>query len=518
MDPSNTLTLGVTLAVLGAAVTHAVWNAIAHGIKDQTLAFALIGAGSIGAVIPLIVVSAVPRAAAWPYLLASVGIHVFYNLLLMQCYRLGEFSQVYPLARGISPPLVTFTAAIFIHEHLSFPAARGRGRRLDRAGVPDLQRRPAEPRGGPGRGRHRPDHRRVHHRGRRRRAAVRQRVRLHRLADAAAELVRPDVRPDPAPRRPAQAAARILLAGLAAGALSVVAYGLVLWAQTQGALAPIAALRETSVIFGAIIGALAFREPFGRVRITATVIVVAGILLQPGRDEADLIWDAAARQLQPAASRGGSRRRRRSLSALPGRPRRRSGAAGNSGPRPRRDGEGSPRPPDGTWRALAAVRRVDDIDAPHLLLRAESASPVRSAARQAAGRPLFTASKIHNLKELRPRVPGGRRGAPALRIRRARAGGRSCWLPGTRPGAGAPGTPRRSRSPRNGTGGLPARSRGGGRRMKAVRWEDTKRQVRELNPDWDAPERVASHASEAVRQCALSSAAISSRSCGRTSG
>ena len=72
---------------------------------------------------------------------------------------------------------------------------------------------------------------------------------------------------------------RILLSGLAAGALSVLAYGLVLWAQTQGALAPIAALRETSVIFGAIIGTLVFREPFGRARIGATVLVVTGIVL-----------------------------------------------------------------------------------------------------------------------------------------------------------------------------------------------------------------------------------------------
>ena len=72
---------------------------------------------------------------------------------------------------------------------------------------------------------------------------------------------------------------RILLSGLLAGALSVLAYGLVLWAQTKGALAPIAALRETSVIFGAIIGTLVFREPFGRSRITATVLVVAGIVL-----------------------------------------------------------------------------------------------------------------------------------------------------------------------------------------------------------------------------------------------
>jgi drug/metabolite transporter (DMT)-like permease len=72
---------------------------------------------------------------------------------------------------------------------------------------------------------------------------------------------------------------RVLLSGVLAGALSVLAYGLVLWAQTRGALAPIAALRETSVIVGAVIGTLVFREPFGRWRIAATVLVVLGVLL-----------------------------------------------------------------------------------------------------------------------------------------------------------------------------------------------------------------------------------------------
>ncbi len=119
MDPSTTLSLSVTLAVIAAAVTHAVWNAIAHGIKDQTLAFALIGVGGIAVGIPLVIVAAMPRGDCWPYLLGSVAIHVFYNLLLMRCYRLGEFSQVYPLARGTSPLVVSILAAIFIHEHLS---------------------------------------------------------------------------------------------------------------------------------------------------------------------------------------------------------------------------------------------------------------------------------------------------------------------------------------------------------------------------------------------------------------
>ena len=125
MNPSTALPLTVTLAVLAAAVTHATWNAIAHGIKDQTLAFALIGVGGIVIAIPLVVLATLPRADCWPYLLASVAIHVFYNLLLMQCYRLGEFGQVYPLARGTSPLVVTILAAVFVHEHLAFPQIAG---------------------------------------------------------------------------------------------------------------------------------------------------------------------------------------------------------------------------------------------------------------------------------------------------------------------------------------------------------------------------------------------------------
>ena len=125
MDPSTTLPLSVTMAVLAAAITHATWNAIAHGIKDQMLAFGLIGAGGILVAIPLVIVAAAPRPDCWPYLLGSVAIHVFYNLLLMRCYRYGEFGQVYPLARGISPPVVTVLAAVFVGEHLALHQIAG---------------------------------------------------------------------------------------------------------------------------------------------------------------------------------------------------------------------------------------------------------------------------------------------------------------------------------------------------------------------------------------------------------
>jgi hypothetical protein len=134
LDPSTTLSLTVTFAVIAAAVTHAAWNAIAHGIKDQTLAFALIGVGGTAVGIPLIIVAAMPRADCWPYLLGSVAIHIFYNLLLMRCYRLGEFGQVYPLARGTSPLVVTILAAIFIRE--ISPCRRSPGCSSSRPGWP----------------------------------------------------------------------------------------------------------------------------------------------------------------------------------------------------------------------------------------------------------------------------------------------------------------------------------------------------------------------------------------------
>jgi drug/metabolite transporter (DMT)-like permease len=320
LDPSITLSVTVTLAVLAAAVTHATWNAIAHGIKDQTLAFALIGMGGIATGIPLLLVAAMPRGDCWPYLLGSVAIHVFYNLLLMRCYRLGEFSQVYPLARGTSPLVVTILAAIFVHEHLALPQIAGvlvvsaglavlvlAGRRPGLAGGPGGTGGGSPPCTGTARG-DRGDGippgaaSRVGPPGKQRAAflaAIGTGLTIAAYTTVDGVGVRLSASPAGyigwlmlleslcvpmfalARRRDVllKQRPRILLAGLAAGALSVLAYGLVLWAQTRGALAPIAALRETSVIFGAIIGTLIFREPFGRTRIVATVLVAAGIVL-----------------------------------------------------------------------------------------------------------------------------------------------------------------------------------------------------------------------------------------------
>jgi drug/metabolite transporter (DMT)-like permease len=287
------LPLSVSLAVLAAAVTHATWNAIAHGIKDQVLAFGLIGAGSIAASVPLVVLAPFPLAACWPYLLGSVFIHVFYNLLLMRSYRYGQFGQVYPLARGISPLVVTMLAAAFAAERPAPPQIAGvlvvscglallvlAGRRKGLYSVPGSGSGSA-----PGRaaliaasatGLTIAAYTTVDGLGVRLSGAAAGYIGwlmlLESLCVPAWALAR---------RRDVVVGTsrRVLMSGVTAGALSLLAYGLVLWAQTRGPLAPIAALRETSVIFGAIIAAVVFREPFGRSRIAATVLVVLGVLL-----------------------------------------------------------------------------------------------------------------------------------------------------------------------------------------------------------------------------------------------
>jgi drug/metabolite transporter (DMT)-like permease len=301
------LPLSVILAVLAAAVTHATWNAIAHGIKDQLLAFGLIGAGGILVAIPLVILSPFPLSACWPYLLASIVIHVFYNLLLMRSYRYGEFGQVYPLARGTSPLVVTVLAAVFAAERPSVAQVAGvlvvscglallvlAGRSGQRAAARGGSggKSGGGSGGGAGRG------------GGLGRAALVAAVGTGLTIAAYTTVDGLGVRLSGSSVAyigwlmlleslcvPAWALARrrhvllsgtsrrVLGSGLLAGGLSVLAYGLVLWAQTRGDLAPIAALRETSVIFGAVIGTVVFREPFGRWRIGATLLVVIGVLL-----------------------------------------------------------------------------------------------------------------------------------------------------------------------------------------------------------------------------------------------
>lgn len=73
---------GVIAATLAAAVLHAIWNAIAHGISDRPIGFALIGVAYTGVSAVVVAITGPPPAGAWVFILASAGAHVAYQLLL----------------------------------------------------------------------------------------------------------------------------------------------------------------------------------------------------------------------------------------------------------------------------------------------------------------------------------------------------------------------------------------------------------------------------------------------------
>jgi drug/metabolite transporter (DMT)-like permease len=269
--------------VLVAAVTHAVWNALAHAVRDKVTMAALMGAATALLAVPLVVFVPSPPRGAWPYIAVSALLHVGYNGLLLLSYRLGEFSQVYPVARGTSPWLVGVAGALFAGDRLSPVGWAGvavvsaglmslvfsGGHRPTRADVPALG-------AALGTGVAIAAYTVVDGLGVRTAGNAAAYAGWLFLIEGALTLLAA------VPLRRGRLLAGIGGAwrtGLACGALSIVAYGLVLWAQTVGALAAVAALRETSVIAGAIIGAVFFREGFGRGRMLGAVVVVAGIAL-----------------------------------------------------------------------------------------------------------------------------------------------------------------------------------------------------------------------------------------------
>ncbi|MFE5592217.1 EamA family transporter [Streptomyces sp. NPDC056549] len=271
----------VPVVVLAAALLHAVWNALAHGAEDRLAVFVLMNLATTGCAAVVACFTPLPDARAWPFLATSAALQVAYQALLLQAYRLGDFGQMYPIARGTSPLLVALVSATALGQPLS--AVETLGVLVISLGLVGL----AFADGLPGR------------------------AQLPALAAALGTGVMiasytlvdgSGVRQSPTavtgyvawlflcqgPVLPLLAwalrgrslAARlrpVLGRGLIGGVLSLLAYGLVVWAQNRGDLATIAALRETSIVFAALIGLVMFREPFGRRCITAGALVVTGI-------------------------------------------------------------------------------------------------------------------------------------------------------------------------------------------------------------------------------------------------
>ncbi len=279
MQPHLTATIiGV---VIGAGALHACWNAIAKQVTDRLMAFAWISVASMTAGGVVLAITGLPAREAIPFAITSAVIHIGYNLGLMSSYRLGAFNQTYPIARGTSPLVVAVGAYFLADEHLGAPALIGiatlaaglmslalSSGRLTRGDLPAVG------------------------------AAVLTGLTIaaYTITDGLGVrhahdpyaytallfvLQGPPMLIAALARRPLSAwrDTATMRRGATAGLLATVAYGTVLWAQARAPLAEVAAIRETSVVFAALIGVAVLGEDFGKRRVVAAVVIATGIVL-----------------------------------------------------------------------------------------------------------------------------------------------------------------------------------------------------------------------------------------------
>ncbi|KIT15006.1 EamA family transporter [Jannaschia aquimarina] len=274
------MTATVFFAVLLAALLHAGWNAVVKGGSDKLASMAGM---SIGHAVPgalAILVLPAPAPEAWPWIAFSVALHFGYQWFLLRSYELGDLSQVYPIARGSAPVIVTLVSVAFLGAALTGQQLLAIG--LIAIGILSI--------GAARAGRAAPQ-------------AILAAlitglfIASYSLADGiGARLSDSPVaffgwvaflgafpfalytrlkRPGLLLQLPKAAPAAFFGGGWA----SFTAYAIVVWAFTQAPLALVTALRESSIIFAVLIGALVLRERVDLARAASVFLTLCGVVL-----------------------------------------------------------------------------------------------------------------------------------------------------------------------------------------------------------------------------------------------
>jgi drug/metabolite transporter (DMT)-like permease len=264
------------LWVTGAAVLHASWNAVLRGGADRlwsmTLMMAAIACvtGVAAFFIPW------PNSASRPYVVASAFVHILYMLSLIRTYRSGDLGQTYPISRGSSPVLVALGAAIFAQETISLLSAFGI--LLVSGGIVSLAYQRGNVRSdflpsalatgaligaytvidGVG----------VRLAG----DSVVYSNAMFLLWSIAMPIVAAALRRSRLPYTAAQTAAALM-----GGLVSLLSYGIVIWALKFGPMGVVSALRETSVIYATLIGRFFLKEKLTAHRIASCLAIATGV-------------------------------------------------------------------------------------------------------------------------------------------------------------------------------------------------------------------------------------------------
>lgn len=272
------MSLLVLASVLLAAALHATWNALIKSGNDKALTTILVATSAAlfgAAVTPFL---ALPDRASWPFLAASVVVHVLYFALIASAYRVADMGQTYPLMRGTAPFLVALTSVVWLGESLPLGAWLGVG--LISFGILTMVR---ESRHGAASG-----------------AIL---ALLNAIVIAGYTLIDGEgTRRSGAPEayacwvfmlngvplvawvlmRNRAAFAKLVRAqwrmGLIGGSATAISYAIVLGAMTKAPVAMVAALRETSILFGTVIAGLVLRERIGPARMIGAGLIGLGVV------------------------------------------------------------------------------------------------------------------------------------------------------------------------------------------------------------------------------------------------
>lgn len=286
---SQALTWPVVAAVLCGALLHAGWNALVKSSGDKPLDTALVHLMGALVALPFAVLAGWPTAAALPYIAASLVIHIGYYIALAGAYQHGELGMTYPIMRGFAPLLVALGSASVVGEAPSAAAWAGIVGITGGVALVGLAH-PGEA---------------LHHRkalgfafanaaiiamytfvdGLGVRTELRAGGEVWRYVlwlfalDGIAYPLLVWRRRSPSARASALAYARRRwpLATLG-GTASIGSYAIALWAMTRAPVASVAALRETSVLFAAVLGTVLLKERFGLQRALGTLAVVGGVV------------------------------------------------------------------------------------------------------------------------------------------------------------------------------------------------------------------------------------------------
>ena len=279
MDWKHHLSLTVFLVVIGAAFLHAVWNAAVKGSEDKLLGMTAIVFGHmIPASIALFFV-ALPSAESLPYMIGGIICHFGYQVFLLSAYKIGDFTQVYPIARGTGPLVVTVVSVLFLGVTLSpyelvavglivtgimslSIVRQGDGLRNPKAAIMALTT-----------GCFIAGYSLIDGLGARVSGSAVGFMSVLMVLNGVVFFIYLLFKEKRMIMRVPREAKLIAVGG---GIASYVAYVLVVWAFTQAPIPLVTALRETSIIFAVLIGVFIFRERLNLAKVISVMLSLAG--------------------------------------------------------------------------------------------------------------------------------------------------------------------------------------------------------------------------------------------------